>query len=54
VFTREPLSWVQLRVMSRLTSDILFKLFRASLPFWETWHWVGLDYAVTEKALPTE
>jgi hypothetical protein len=54
VFTREPLSWVQLRVMSRVTSGILFKLFRASLPFWETWHWVGLDYAVVGKALPAE
>lgn len=44
LFSKTRLSRLQLSALSRLTSKALFKLYRASLPFSETWTWIQRDY----------
>jgi hypothetical protein len=43
VFAKEPLGRNQLWAMSWLTSSIPLRLFRATLPFSETWTWIMRD-----------
>jgi hypothetical protein len=50
IFARDGLTRVQLRAISRLTSGLTFKLFRATLPFSEKWDWVLRDYESVEKS----
>jgi Methyltransferase domain len=49
VFTREPLTWFAQRAVTQLTSSILFRLFRATLPFSETWTWIVRDHNAITK-----
>jgi Methyltransferase domain len=51
VFAREPISRFRLSAIARLTSGKLFQLFRATLPFFETWEWILRDYEGTCKGL---
>jgi hypothetical protein len=51
VFTRQPLTPIRLRAISYLTSGRAFQLFRASLPFFETWNWISRDFESVRKAL---
>jgi hypothetical protein len=44
VFAREPLSRFRQRTTSFLTSGKAFQMFRATLPFTETWNWILRDY----------
>jgi hypothetical protein len=43
-FFAEPVSRIQLRTILRLTAGRVFKLFRATLPFSETWTWAARDH----------
>ena len=45
VFAKEPLTRPRLWAISHFTSRRLFKMFRATLPFSETWTWVLRDMA---------
>jgi hypothetical protein len=48
LLAKTRISRLQLSLLSRLTGKILFKLYRASLPFSETRNWINRDH---EKSL---
>ena len=49
LFAKTRLSRLQLSVLSRLTGKTLLKLYRASLPFFETWTWIQRDHETSLK-----
>jgi Methyltransferase domain len=51
VFAREPLSRVRLKAILRLTSGRIFQLFRATLPFSETWDWAIRDHEASIRSI---
>jgi hypothetical protein len=51
LFSREPLTRVQLQAILRLTSGRLFQIFRATLPFSETWAWAHRDHEIAIKSV---
>jgi hypothetical protein len=51
VFTKQPLTPLRLRAISCLTSGRTLQLFRATLPFFETWNWINRDFESVRKAL---
>ena len=51
VFAKEPLTRPRLWAISHFTSRRLFKIFRATLPFSETWTWVLRDMAKAKVSL---
>jgi hypothetical protein len=51
IFARDPLGRFRLWIVSHFTSGKLFQLFRATLPFSETWTWILRDYQSACEAL---
>jgi hypothetical protein len=49
VFAKAPVPRLRLSVLSRFTGNRFFKLYRASLPFSETWTWIQRDYETSLK-----
>jgi hypothetical protein len=45
IFAKDPINGFRLRLISRATQGRLFKWFRASLPYSETWKWIQKDFA---------
>jgi hypothetical protein len=50
LFSAEPVSRVRLLTILRLTAGRLFQLFRATLPFSETWTWAVRDHEFAIRA----
>jgi 2-polyprenyl-3-methyl-5-hydroxy-6-metoxy-1,4-benzoquinol methylase len=51
LFAKTKPSRLQLSVLSRLTGKTIFKLYRASLPFSETWAWIERDHETSLKGV---
>jgi len=46
LFSRQPLTRVRRQAFLRFTSGRVFQMFRATLPFSETWAWVHRDHEI--------
>jgi Methyltransferase domain len=51
IFSREPLTRPRQWAISHFTSDRMLRLFRATLPFSETWTWVLRDWNAVAESL---
>jgi Methyltransferase domain len=43
LFATEPIPSLKLAILKKFSSSVLFKLFRATLPFSESWRWIMRD-----------
>jgi hypothetical protein len=44
LFARDQIHWARRLALSVATSELVFRFFRASLPFTETWSWIQEDF----------